>query len=1055
MPTIYRPTVVIGIGGTGKGIILALKRMIAENSRNGMRDYPFLKFLSIDTDTKNGNEISSAIKTIDKSELTLNSEKEVFSLNVNYNTLPNLETDYPKIKEWFPSTLESFLTPANLETGAGQRKPIGRFTLAWNADELYRKLSLLLQNPVDVQTANEYAVGTNLSNNINVFICGSICGGTGSGTFLDIAYMIRHIQTSLSSGKQVFIYGMFALSSLFDGTKINANTKPNCYASLMELDFFMNKCNFENPFRRFRPAYKNSFGFDYSISAKNTPFDYPFLFDNSNSHFSLTSRDDFFEMCARFIYLLTGHEVSNTWYSADNNVRALLDLKYNSTLFNKPNNYRSMGAYSIMYPRRMITQVCAHKLAKEYFARIMNAEDTGDQINRLAERFMNDVKLNPNNDSLKNKFNDYLDESSDNNGQKVSFSDYIESCKEQIKDLLKEEDKKEVAAKVRDWKEEMEKKVGLFTQQNSDTALRSRKEFLEKLYIAIGDTLDLAMRKDAANMDRPIRGSVVRAQKMIISLIETYTSAAETLRKNGEEAESSIKVCESNFTTALNDLKDAVDSILSTKGKVSDRMEAAIDSAAVYIHARRNALICNWARQLLTGILENNIPREQGIIKELESKKKVFDKIVNDFKEISAEVDKFLESHKRYDSNLCDIIFDYKTDVEGIYSTMLSEKGEDTIFVKLSDTLRADGMFGKAYEKLEFDDKTQTARNLLSSTEDFFFEPVSKVSIAERLINTPEKLSLLVNGTYYYNANVYLGLNGTELDKVNLSTNDTNFFAITIPDEYEKEGRPCKGIKGDITQCEMKRCPQDLYPDNYRGENACPMYGKCLKKVILENAPQHLAIEPTPETSEINIIETLAGFPLHALNTAATIKIPYSQIKESNIRKQQGKPEQEEELHMFGPIAFTDLFEKTEDPRTLTNGFRETLMFALGVRRLVIEDNKVSFFTQRDKQMKSSTPSLVLGNSLDQVMDRFMSTRQADIAMVKQITEEMDFFKGIMKSDKAIGDKAAEIIEATFNEVRDNLPRGMKTEDLDLLNKVSVDLCNKKLIQDEGPISWF
>ena len=46
----YQPTLVIGLGGTGKKIILALKKMIAENSEHGLADFPFLKMLSMDTD---------------------------------------------------------------------------------------------------------------------------------------------------------------------------------------------------------------------------------------------------------------------------------------------------------------------------------------------------------------------------------------------------------------------------------------------------------------------------------------------------------------------------------------------------------------------------------------------------------------------------------------------------------------------------------------------------------------------------------------------------------------------------------------------------------------------------------------------------------------------------------------------------------------------------------------------------------------------------------------------------------------------------------------------
>ena len=50
MDKIYQPTIVIGLGGTGKNILLSLKKIIAENSPNGMADFPFLRILSVDTD---------------------------------------------------------------------------------------------------------------------------------------------------------------------------------------------------------------------------------------------------------------------------------------------------------------------------------------------------------------------------------------------------------------------------------------------------------------------------------------------------------------------------------------------------------------------------------------------------------------------------------------------------------------------------------------------------------------------------------------------------------------------------------------------------------------------------------------------------------------------------------------------------------------------------------------------------------------------------------------------------------------------------------------------
>ena len=49
--------------------------------------------------------------------------------------------------------------------------------------------------------------------------------------------------------------------------------------TLVELDHFMNKLNWDNPYRSFMPAYKG-FKPDYSGSGSQKAFDYPFLFDN-------------------------------------------------------------------------------------------------------------------------------------------------------------------------------------------------------------------------------------------------------------------------------------------------------------------------------------------------------------------------------------------------------------------------------------------------------------------------------------------------------------------------------------------------------------------------------------------------------------------------------------------------------------------------------------------------------------------------------------------------------------------------------------------------------
>ena len=111
MAAIYRPTLVIGLGGTGKNVLVSLKKMIAENYTNGMADFPFLKLLSIDTDSA-VPKTDSKIKTIKDSGLALNPNTEIFSLKAGFSSVPNFD-DFPELDS--NSTTE-FEEPASEES---------------------------------------------------------------------------------------------------------------------------------------------------------------------------------------------------------------------------------------------------------------------------------------------------------------------------------------------------------------------------------------------------------------------------------------------------------------------------------------------------------------------------------------------------------------------------------------------------------------------------------------------------------------------------------------------------------------------------------------------------------------------------------------------------------------------------------------------------------------------------------------------------------------------------------------------------------------------------
>lgn len=1046
MPAMYQPTLVIGLGGTGKNIILALKKMIAENSRHGMNDYPFLRLLCVDTDVDIPRS-NSSIQTIDESELAIDRQKEYFPLRADFNVVPDL-ANFPSVQEWFPPSYKHFLTPAELEKGAGQKKPIGRFTLAWNAQDLYNRLNLLLANPVDMQVANDKAIGDNISNFTNVFICGSVCGGTGAGTFLDVAYLVRHIQSTLS--RQIYVYGIIALSSLFEGIQGDSSIRPNCYASMVELDHFMNERTFTNDYRLFRPGYKN-FSPDFSKSAANAPFDFPFLFDKTNRDgFSFPSPSSFGEMAARFIYLLTGHEVSKDWQSMDNNVRKNLENNYKKEMLWKSISYRSMGEFSVVFPKRMVIQLCGYKLAGEYFSTMLDEKDAPQEIENMAKFFLNAIKLNPANDQIEDRFDNYRDSDT-----AVKFTEYLESQKNAFIDG--ERDKKDLIRDLSMWKEDMDKKVVEFRLMNVTVARQVREEFLAQLGHAMKSWLDLKLYQDHANKDmngqpRMLRGAITRTDKLIAYLIQAFQDAAERYRKKEDEMNATAQNAKADIESAISDLESAVKSLIPNGNKIRTLTEDVLSRQVEHLNAVRMGYIANWIRQLMTGILENNIPKYPGLVNELEAIKKTTNKGVLDFSSLRDKIREYLEKNRRYEPNsLTDVIFDFTKDVDGVYSALIEQKKEEYIFESLSDTLSS-RYFGSAYEKI----KDLAAQSILTSvlkvSEQYFIDIVEAISIEDKILSSPDHLTRLVNGNYYKSSSVFLGLDGGELSRVGLNLDSGTFFAITFPDNYT--GKPCASLKGALsTLSGRKICPVDADPEKFLTE-PCPKYNKCLKQLILKNAPQNIALIPTSELSEINIINTVAGYPLHAVTTLLHgCRSRYMETKQKLESEVKAAGLQEERLHMLGPIQMTDILDPTEDPRNKLVEFRKKLLAGLCGRRLKIEALKVSFITKMDIQLnRKDKPSLVLGANLDEAMRKFQSTAVADSRVIDQFDKEIGEFLVQVSGSDEHKKRYGEMMTETFNELSKNLLPGMTTTDLQLMDEFAREKGWPPLIVDK-PVS--
>lgn len=218
MATKLKRMIYIGVGGTGIETVLQVKDYFKSISPNDEFP-PMIKFLMVDTDKealKNFN-----LKSEEYFPIAEKNASAIFSAHKErYSTLPN------------PSRIRS------LNAGAGQVRSLGKFalsskeyTVGTTTLSFSDKFRRIYDEVLNIHDENENF--ELLGDDVEVHIAFSLCGGTGSGSFLSIAYLIRQIVPTC----KLFGYGFS--HNFFTNLPTADRIKTNAYASLLELDHCM------------------------------------------------------------------------------------------------------------------------------------------------------------------------------------------------------------------------------------------------------------------------------------------------------------------------------------------------------------------------------------------------------------------------------------------------------------------------------------------------------------------------------------------------------------------------------------------------------------------------------------------------------------------------------------------------------------------------------------------------------------------------------------------------------------------------------------------------
>lgn len=333
----YPKSLIIGLGGIGSEIVCNVYKRFIDSDPADI-DKEKAGFLCFDTDL---GDIEARRKIMPKECVVQTSSTE----NITVATYLDRIKDQSTVKEWFDHSHKTF-NEMTLGSGAGQIRMASRLALSLAIEE--NKLDIIknvLNRILRVQADKEEG------NDVKVHIISSIAGGTGSGSFLQMSYLVKEILRNEKGLDKPSITGYFLLADIlcqdnstqFDEPKAN-NVLANTYASLKELNGIYNyektsSFNIDFEYRLFTKEEQNLSLPDFE------PFEVSYLYDYEDSKGeNRGKKENYYEQVEDYLYLNVLSPIgSKTRSAAINDILSRIKAR-------GLDRYAATGVSKIIYP---------------------------------------------------------------------------------------------------------------------------------------------------------------------------------------------------------------------------------------------------------------------------------------------------------------------------------------------------------------------------------------------------------------------------------------------------------------------------------------------------------------------------------------------------------------------------------------------------------------------------------------------------------------------------------------------------------------------------------
>ena len=241
----YVPTLFIGLGGTGKDVLMLLRKRLFDDSPAPRK---YLRYLMLDT---NVEQWWPSFRTQEEFTPVRPLGTEAISCQINdtdfYDVFNLLEDQNdPRFVGWLKPTLRELGADA-VNQGAGTHRQFGRLAFMLKFPDIRRSIEEHLEKMLEEVgglKAEERKGAEVEKETIEVVIITSLAGGTGSGMFLDTAYLVQDIIMSnpiLRTLKKKYVTLIAVMPTAYKDVvdpEMYKKFQQNGYAALLELEHY-------------------------------------------------------------------------------------------------------------------------------------------------------------------------------------------------------------------------------------------------------------------------------------------------------------------------------------------------------------------------------------------------------------------------------------------------------------------------------------------------------------------------------------------------------------------------------------------------------------------------------------------------------------------------------------------------------------------------------------------------------------------------------------------------------------------------------------------------